>query len=63
MEGRVVLLLPLVQRDTILANVLDLNLSLVVVVLEVVVLVVLGVPAERRRLDNVRGLLLDVGRV
>jgi hypothetical protein len=58
MEGRVILLLPLVQGDTILANVFDLNLGLVaaavvVVVVVVVALVVLGVPAERRRLDNV----------
>lgn len=64
MEGRVILLLPLVQRDTVLANVLDLNLGLVIaVVVVVVVLVVLGVLAKRRRLDDVRGLLLDVGRV
>lgn len=55
--------MPLVQRDTVLANVLDLNLGLVVVVVVVVVLVVFGVLAERRRLDDVRGLLLDVGRV
>lgn len=56
--------MPLVQRDTVLANVLNLNFGLVVVVVVVVVaLVVFGVLAERRRLDDVRGLLLDVGRV